>query len=124
VLLKKTGSPRTVTAGHEVTYHLTATNPMTMAIHDVKVCDSLPAGLAYVSSNPKAKLSNGQACWTLKTLAAGKSKEITVLARALPGAGGNLTNHAIATAKGMKAVTAHATVHVIPAPKVATPVTG
>jgi uncharacterized repeat protein (TIGR01451 family) len=124
VLLKKTASPRTVTAGHEVTYHLAVTNPMNVAIRDVKVCDSLPAGLAYVSSNPKAKLTNGRTCWTLKTLAAGKSKTITVLARALRGASGSLTNHATATAKGMKSVRAHATVQVNPVPKAPTPVTG
>jgi uncharacterized repeat protein (TIGR01451 family) len=125
VLLRKTASPGTVTAGHEVTYHLAVTNPMDIAIRDVKVCDSLPAGMTYVSSNPKAKLTDGRSCWTLKALAAGKSKTITVLARALRGASGNLTNHATATAKGMRAVTAHATVHVTPAPAEApTPVTG
>jgi uncharacterized repeat protein (TIGR01451 family) len=125
LLLKKTGSPRTVNAGGEVTYHLKATNPMIIATHDVKVCDALPAGLAYVSSSPKAKLTDGRTCWTLKTLAAGKSKTITVVARALHGAGGKLTNHATESVKGMKkAVRAHASVHVNPAPKVATPVTG
>jgi uncharacterized repeat protein (TIGR01451 family) len=125
LLLKKTASPRTVDAGGEVTYHLKATNPMDIAVRDVKVCDALPAGLAYVSSSPKAKLTDGQTCWTLKTLGAGKSKTVTLVARALHGAGGNLTNHATAKAKGMKqAVRAHATVHVEPAPKVATPVTG
>jgi uncharacterized repeat protein (TIGR01451 family) len=125
LLLKKTGSPRTVNAGGEVTYHLKATNPMIIATHDVKVCDALPAGLAYVSSSPKAKLADGQACWTLKTLAAGKSKTITLVARALHGAGGNLTNHATVSVMGMKkAARARATVHVNPAPKVATPVTG
>jgi hypothetical protein len=66
-------------------------------------------------------------CWTIKALAGGGSKTITVLARALRGASGNLTNHATATAKGMKAAaaaTAQSTVHVDPAPKVPTPVTG
>jgi uncharacterized repeat protein (TIGR01451 family) len=127
LLLKKTSSVRTVTAGHEVTYYLTVTNPMIIAAHSVKVCDSLPAGLAYLGSTPKGAASNGKVCWTIKALAGGGSKTITVLARALRGASGNLTNHATATAKGMKAAaaaTAQSTVHVDPAPKVPTPVTG
>ena len=124
LLLKKTASPGTVNAGGKVTYHLKATNPMNIAFHDVKVCDSLPAGLAYLGSSPKGAVSNGRVCWTIKALAARKSATITVLARALRGASGTLKNHATASAKGVKAVTAHATVHVIPAPKVVTPVTG
>jgi uncharacterized repeat protein (TIGR01451 family) len=127
LLLKKTSSARTVTAGHEVTYHLTVTNPMIIAAHSVKVCDSLPAGLAYLGSSPKGAVTNGKVCWTIKTLAGGGSKTITVLARALRGASGNLTNHATATAKGMKAAaaaTAQSTVRVKPAPPVPTPVTG
>lgn len=77
-----------------------------------------------MSSSPRAKLSKGQTCWTIKSLGAGHSKTITVLARALPGASGNLTNQATASAKGMKPVSAYSTVHVIPAASSPTPVTG
>jgi uncharacterized repeat protein (TIGR01451 family) len=123
--LVKTASPRTVMAGGKITYHLKLINPMDIAAHDVRVCDSLPAGLAYLGSTPKGAVSKGPVCWTVRGLAAGKSRTITVLARALRGAGGKLTNHATAKAKGMKTAKAKATVHVIPAPpKAPTPVTG
>jgi uncharacterized repeat protein (TIGR01451 family) len=127
LLLKKTSSARSVHAGDRVTYHLTATNPMGVAARHVRVCDSFPAGLAYVSSNPSAGAGKGQVCWRFKSLGAGRSKKITVIARALPGAAGNLTNHATATAKGLAAkakATAAATVKVAPAPARPTPVTG
>jgi uncharacterized repeat protein (TIGR01451 family) len=123
LLLKKTSSARSVDAGDPVTYHLTVTNPMGVAVKNVRVCDSFPAGMAYVGSSPKASASKGQVCWKVKSLAAGGSKKITVLARALPGAKGNLTNHATATANGI-AAKAKATVHVTPAPVKPTPVTG
>jgi uncharacterized repeat protein (TIGR01451 family) len=127
LLLKKTSSARSVDAGDHVTYHLTVTNPMGVAARNVRVCDSFPAGLAYVGSGPKASASKGQVCWRFKALRAGGSKKITVLARALPGAAGNLTNHATATARGIKAkaaAKAQSTVRVAPAPPKPTPVTG
>jgi uncharacterized repeat protein (TIGR01451 family) len=127
LLLRKTASARSVQAGDRLTYHLRVANPMGVAAHNVRVCDSFPAGLAYVGSSPKASASKGRVCWKLKSLRAGGSKRITVLARALPGAGGNLTNHATATARGIKAkaaAKAQSTVHVAPAPPRPTPVTG
>lgn len=124
VLLRKTSSVRTVRAGGRVTYRLVATNPMKVAIHRLRVCDSFPAGLAYVGSSPKAKLRKGRVCWRIKRLRAGASKRITVRARALPGARGKLTNRATASAKGMKPARAKSTVRVAPAPARPTPVTG
>lgn len=44
--LQKTSSPRTVSAGLEVTYHLKVTNPTSIAISGVTLCDSFPRGLA------------------------------------------------------------------------------
>jgi uncharacterized repeat protein (TIGR01451 family) len=127
LLLKKTTSARSVHAGDRLTYHLTVTNPMKVAAKHVRVCDSFPAGLAYVGSSPKASVGKGQVCWKFKSLRAGGSKKITVLARALRGAKGNLTNHATATAKGITAkakAKAAATVKVAPAPVKPIPVTG
>jgi uncharacterized repeat protein (TIGR01451 family) len=122
--LRKTATPRTVQAGGAVTYHLALTNPNGATVRGVKVCDRLPLGLVYVSSSPRAKVSKGSACWTVRSLHAHASKTITLHARALSGTSGNLTNHATATAKGVRTARASSRVHVIAAPKPATPVTG
>lgn len=127
LLLRKTSSARSVHAGDRLTYHLTVRNPMRIAAHNVRVCDSFPAGLAYLGSSAKASAGKGRVCWRFKSLRAGRSKRITVLARALRGAHGNLTNHATATANGVRAkakAKAKSTVHVTPAPVKPTPVTG
>jgi hypothetical protein len=49
---------------------------------------------------------------------------ITLVALALTGAGGDLTNRVTATAQGAKRASAQSTVHIDPAPPPATPVTG
>jgi uncharacterized repeat protein (TIGR01451 family) len=122
--LSKTASPRRVSAGSDVTYHLTVTNPNTVSVRNITVCDSLPLGLAYVSSGPSARPTNGSPCWAIKGLGAGRSMTITLVALALTGAGGDLTNRVTATAQGAKRASAQSTVHIDPAPPPATPVTG
>jgi uncharacterized repeat protein (TIGR01451 family) len=122
--LRKIASSRSVTAGDRITYRIKVWASQAAA-HNVKVCDALPLGLSFTGSAPKAKLSRGKECWTIKTLGTGKSRTITIHARALKGTSGRKTNHATATAKGAKGARAAATVRVRPAPKPpATPVTG
>ncbi len=123
--LIKTVNHHVVSAGAMLTYHLKVTNPNSVALKHVRVCDRLPLGLVYVSADPKAKLANGSQCWSYTSLGAHKSKTITLHARALKGTSGHKINHATATATGVRRVRAKATVRVTPAPKPpATPVTG
>jgi uncharacterized repeat protein (TIGR01451 family) len=122
--LRKTASVGTVSAGQSITYHIRVSAARATA-HAVKVCDRLPLGLVFTTSSPHGKLANGQECWAIGTLRAGRTRMITVHAKALKGSSGNKTNHATATASNAKATTAKATVRVTPAPKPpATPVTG
>jgi uncharacterized repeat protein (TIGR01451 family) len=122
--VRKIASRKTITAGDSITYHIKVSTSKADA-HKVKVCDALPLGLSFSSAKPKAKLSKGKECWTIKTLGKGKSRTFTVHARALKGTSGRKTNHATATAKGAKTGRGKATVRVKPAPKPpATPVTG
>jgi uncharacterized repeat protein (TIGR01451 family) len=108
--LRKTASPSTVSAGQTVAYRLTVSNPTSVTIHHVTVCDSVPSGLEFVSASPRAHLSGGRWCWSIAKLGAGKSNTLTLLANAAPGAGGKLTNTATATARGVKTVRAKASV--------------
>jgi uncharacterized repeat protein (TIGR01451 family) len=116
--LRKTASPNTVSPGQTVTYHLAVSNPTTVTIHHVTVCDSVPTSLVFVSASPRARPSAGRWCWSIAKLGPGKSKTLTLLANAAPGPGGKLTNTATATALGLKTVRAKASVTELAAPPV------
>jgi uncharacterized repeat protein (TIGR01451 family) len=96
--LTKTANRKTVRAGQRITYTLRVSNPSKETLRNVRVCDDLPSGLVYVSSKAKAKRTKGQYCWTVKSLAAGKSRSFTMTVRALRGASGRKVNRAVATA--------------------------
>jgi uncharacterized repeat protein (TIGR01451 family) len=95
--LTKKVSTGVVRAGETFSYTIRTNNPASVAVHRVRTCDRLPAGLVFVSANPKAKLSRGQRCWTARTIGAGKAKTYKVTVRALSGASGNLVNRATAS---------------------------
>ncbi|HEX5192161.1 MAG TPA: DUF11 domain-containing protein [Solirubrobacteraceae bacterium] len=122
--LVKTVNHHVINAGQRLTYQLKVTNPNSVAVRHVRVCDRLPLGVVYVGSHPKPKLSKGQECWSYTRLAAHRSKTITLHARALKGASGHKTNHATATATGVPTAKAKATVRIKATPKPPTPVTG
>jgi uncharacterized repeat protein (TIGR01451 family) len=116
--LTKTVSRQVLHAGDMVTYHIKVTDPTSAAIRKVTICDTMPAGLTYVSSAPRAHLSTGRYCWSISKLVAHSSKTYAVLANALPGATHWWVNQATASAPGVRTVHAHARVRVIGAPRV------
>jgi uncharacterized repeat protein (TIGR01451 family) len=93
----KLASRSTIRAGETVAYTITVSNPSQATLHGTRVCDSLPSGLLYVSSRPRAKLSHGKYCWNAGTLGAGKRKRYALTAQALSGTSGNRTNRVTAT---------------------------
>jgi uncharacterized repeat protein (TIGR01451 family) len=113
-----------VPVGGLVHYTIRVTNPTGGEAHQVETCDTMPDGLAYVSSTPKAKLVKGKLCWKAKALGPLKSLTYKVTARALR-AGASLVNQATTTTPDMKkALHAKAKVHVHAARERPTPVTG
>lgn len=114
--LSKRASPHIVNAGQDVTYHLTVTNPTTVTIHRVTVCDSLPDGLTFHSASPRAHVSMGRRCWSIARLAAGESSNLTLVSQTAIDRAGTLRNVATATAPGVGAVHARASVIVRPMP--------
>jgi uncharacterized repeat protein (TIGR01451 family) len=113
--LGKTG-PASVRAGHKLTYHLRVSNRSIVAMQDVRVCDSLPAGLVFVRATPKAKLADGRYCWSIATLKGHAHRTLALVAKALSGAEGLLTNSAKADARGIPTVAATHNVRVIAKP--------
>jgi uncharacterized repeat protein (TIGR01451 family) len=117
--VKKSVSAKTVRAGGTVTYKIRVSNASAFALRSVRVCDDLPSGLVFVSSTPKAKLSKGKHCWTIRALGAKKSKTFTMKVRVLRGAGGRKVNVATATAPNARgarsrAATGTAAIRVLP----------
>ena len=67
-------------AGH---YRLRADNLTATRLRGVRVCERMPAGLAFVRSSARARVRNGRHCWTVKRLAPDRAKTISVTARVL-----------------------------------------
>lgn len=105
--LTKVANRTTVAAGGRITYTIKVTNLSRTSADDVRVCDTLPSGLVYVSSSPRARLSGGRQCWTISRLGARRSRTFRLTARALSGADGYKANRV--TAGGLAAKTASAT---------------
>ena len=98
--LTKTVNRRVLRAGQRATFTIKVRNPSgRVALRNVRTCDDLPAGLAFVKATPKAKLTKGRYCWTAKVLKPRQGKTYRITVRALNAAGGTKVNHAVATAR-------------------------
>jgi uncharacterized repeat protein (TIGR01451 family) len=113
--LRVSPSPRVLVAGQNVSYRIKVTNPTAAAVRRVTVCDRLPAGLMFLSASPHAHFRSGRYCWTIRRLAAGHARTLTVIANAAPGPGGRMVDHATADAPGARQAAAAAAVSVEPA---------
>jgi uncharacterized repeat protein (TIGR01451 family) len=101
--IRKVAGRGTVRAGESLTYTIRVSNRSRGEARRVRVCDRLPAGLVFVSARPRARLSGGQRCWTIRRLGARGSRTFRVTVRALPGASGRLTNRATARSPDARA---------------------
>ena len=68
----ETVTPGQALAGSRVIYAIVVKNIGSVAAKNVQVCDTLPDGVT-VPSTAGGRLRNGQICWTITTLAAGKT---------------------------------------------------
>ena len=59
--LTKTANPTTITTGQSVTFTITVKNLSSRTLNNVLVCDTLPAELLYVSSDPAVGAPRGRA---------------------------------------------------------------
>jgi uncharacterized repeat protein (TIGR01451 family) len=119
--LRKTPSEKTAKAGQTLTYTLRVTNPGSRAVSHVTVCDPLPSALVYVSSTPRAGLYDGRYCWSISSLAGHHARSVTITANVAPGRGGDVSNRATASGRGVSPVRATATVKVAPAGRTVCP---
>jgi uncharacterized repeat protein (TIGR01451 family) len=111
--LTKGVNKTTLRAGETATYTIRVRNPSKVALRKVRTCDDLPSGLVFVKATPKAKLSRGKYCWTVKTLGAGKSRTYKMTVRALVVTTGKKVNRATATSPDARTKRAKRAVRVI-----------
>ncbi len=124
LLLKKVADKTSVAVGGLVHYTIRVTNPTGGVAHRVETCDTMPNGLAYVSSSPKGKFVKGVLCWKRGVIGPHQTISYLVTTRALR-AGKALVNRASVKTPDMKKVLhAKRTVHVHAAKARPIPVTG
>jgi uncharacterized repeat protein (TIGR01451 family) len=111
--ISKTVSSSTVRAGETFSYRIVVRNPSKGTARDVRVCDRLPSGLSFVRSAPSSRRSGSQRCWTIGSLAAGKSRSFRMTVRAASGASGNKVNRATLSSPDIKPATARRPVRVV-----------
>ena len=115
VSITKTVARSRVRAGTTVRFTLRVRNTSTVTAQRVRVCDTLPSGLAFASARG-AKIKARQACFTVRTLPARKTRTFTVVTRAgATSRSRRLCNSAVRTAQGLRARRVRACIRVLPA---------
>lgn len=110
--VSKVADNPSVRAGERMGYTIRVSNPTRGVARDVQLCDRLPTGLAYVGSKPKARFTSGRYCWTVGTLAAGRSRSYRITVRVLEGAFGSKINRVIVSGQEAQTKAARATIGV------------
>jgi uncharacterized repeat protein (TIGR01451 family) len=88
--------------GGEVVFRIGVRNLSSVAIRNVRVCDPLPDGLSFKSSQPRSSRDGDRVCWRIRNLGAGKSRSFEI-ATTMRASEGRVTNRASATAPGVRA---------------------
>jgi uncharacterized repeat protein (TIGR01451 family) len=103
ITVAKRASRARAAAGDRVRYRIVVRNRGGQSARNVRVCDRLPAGLAYISRRG-SKLRRGQACWTVRLLGPRSSRTFRVTARVLGGRTKRLVNTARAKGSNTRTV--------------------
>jgi len=77
IAIKKT-APATAVLGANFPYAIQVTNPAKVAANNVVLIDTMPDGIAYVDSAPKATVDGQKLTWSLGKLGAGASSSVSV----------------------------------------------
>jgi uncharacterized repeat protein (TIGR01451 family) len=104
--LLKTASRARVSTGGHVTFALRVRNSGGSTAHHMLVCDDMPSGLVASGTSPRARLRDGAYCWSLSSLAPGKSRTLTITATPLSKTSGRRVNHATLNARDARPLTA------------------
>jgi Xanthomonas XOO_2897-like deaminase/Domain of unknown function DUF11 len=124
--LRMTASQRRVTSGERVEFGLDLRNRSGARISRAEVCERLPRELVYVRSSGAGRhtVRDGEHCWRIAGLAAGRTARIRVTARVAGGARGSLRNVATVTVPNAPALGARAAQAVTVAAQTSAPAGG
>jgi len=93
ISVTKVANPPDVAPSSNVEFTITVPNTGDCTLDPVRVVDTLPAWMSYVSSTPAADTHDGTIIWNnVGPLDSGDSKTITLVARIASDASGTLTN--------------------------------
>jgi uncharacterized repeat protein (TIGR01451 family) len=98
VTLRKLVREHEVLPGGRLDYRLIVRNAGTQAAERLQVCDNLPEHTTVIDRGG-GHLAGARICFTLATLAAGRSHAFTIVLRADSDASGQIVNHATVTGK-------------------------
>ena len=110
--VSKVADSSSIRAGERMGYTIRVSNPTRGVARDVQLCDRLPTGLAYVGSKPDAKFTAGRHCWSVGTLAAGRSRTYRITVRVLKGVFGSKVNRVMVSGQEARTQAARATIGV------------
>jgi uncharacterized repeat protein (TIGR01451 family) len=115
VTISKAAAHSRVRAGTTVRFRLRLRNTGTVTARRVRVCDTLPSGLAYASARG-ARIKGRQACFTAGTMRARQTRTFSVVTRAMSTSRSRrICNTAARTAQGLRTRRARECVRVLPA---------
>ena len=98
ISITKVASPTSDAPCINVTFTINVTNTGDCTLDPVKVVDTLPEGMSYVSSDPPADTYDGTIIWNdVGSLDVNESTTITLVAHIDSGPAGTLTNTVVAT---------------------------
>jgi len=98
ISITKVASPTSDAPRTNVTFTINVTNTGDCTLDPVKVVDTLPGGMSYVSSDPPADTYDGTIIWDdVGSLDVNESTTITLVAHIDSGPAGTLTNNVVAT---------------------------
>jgi uncharacterized repeat protein (TIGR01451 family) len=98
ISITKVASPTSDAPCANVTFTINVTNTGDCTLDPVKVVDTLPEGMSYVSSDPPADTYDGTIIWNdVGSLDVNESTTITLVAHIDSGPAGTLTNNVVAT---------------------------
>lgn len=94
----KVATANPIASGSNVTYRLCYANPNEVAVTNVRIVDTLPAGMSFVSATGPAGAAGNVVTWTIGTVAAGAAQACHDLVASVSAAAGSaLLNSATIT---------------------------
>jgi uncharacterized repeat protein (TIGR01451 family) len=90
LLLSDSATPARIVTGATTAFHPRVSNPNPWPLHNVVVCDQLPATLMFVGASAGFSHNALRVCWTIATLPPGSSRSMTVIAEPRSGVTGAL----------------------------------